>query len=42
MNHVLKKVSNIDENVKAYQDPSFVLHDELIEFIVQFVSEINP
>lgn len=37
MNHVLKKVDNEDDNIKSYQDPSFELHEELVEVIVSFI-----
>ncbi len=41
MNHVLKEVKDIDENVKSYQDPSFPLPELLTSSIVEFVSEIK-
>lgn len=41
MNHVLKKVSDTEENIKAYQDPSFAIHNQLIEAIVSFVLQVE-
>jgi hypothetical protein len=37
MNHVLKKVDNEDDNIKSYQDPSYKIHEELVEVIVSFI-----
>ncbi len=39
MNHVLKDVTNNDDNIKSYQDPSFALHHELVETMVKFVQD---
>lgn len=39
MNHVLKDVDNVDDNVKAYADPSFALSEGLVTAISEFVNK---
>lgn len=41
MNHVLKYVESIEENVKSYSDPSFELNEELVERIAGFLGKFD-
>lgn len=38
MNHVLKKVTDMEDNIKSYQDPAFNVHPDLIISIVDFLN----
>jgi len=41
MNHVLKKVGSDKENIEAYTQPSYSVHENLIEVVNNYINKIN-